>query len=222
MVGYYKISMKTQEITKRQKEVLKIIYEAIKSSGFPPSFSELKERLNISSNQSILDLLSALEKKRFIKREEGSARGMKILDKGFKVLGTKKLIPFLGTSYGGSLTETFEIEDEVKEIKNHSEVSKIDNVFFVKVSGDSMSDIINDGDVVLVKKNREFSSGDIVLARSPDGTTIKRLVSCDEPPYLYLRPENPNHKKIIVFTDDVEIIGKIIGIVKPEGIKQVE
>jgi repressor LexA len=72
-------------ITKRQKEVLGIIYDSLITAGFPPSFSELKERLNVSSNQTLLDIFSILEKNNFIKREEGSARGIKILNRGYKV-----------------------------------------------------------------------------------------------------------------------------------------
>ncbi|MBU4480985.1 LexA family transcriptional regulator, partial [Patescibacteria group bacterium] len=71
--------MQNKPITKRQKEVLKIIYNNLITAGFPPSFSELKEKLNISSNQSLLDIFSILERNNFINREEGSARGIKIL-----------------------------------------------------------------------------------------------------------------------------------------------
>ena len=38
-------------ITKRQKEVLRIIYDSLINAGFPPSFSELKEKLKICSKE---------------------------------------------------------------------------------------------------------------------------------------------------------------------------
>ncbi len=54
------------EITKRQKELLQIIYDSIKNEGYPPTFDEIKNALNIKSNQAVIDLLDALEKKNFI------------------------------------------------------------------------------------------------------------------------------------------------------------
>jgi len=60
---------------------------------------------------------------------------------------------------------------------------------------------------------KEFVSGDIVFAQIGDGSTVKRFISDDKPPYVYLKPENPNHK-VIPFTDETEIKGKIISVLK--------
>lgn len=57
-------------VTKRQKEFLEVIYNSLNNEGYPPSFDELKGKLNIRSNQAILDHLQALEEKKLIKREE--------------------------------------------------------------------------------------------------------------------------------------------------------
>ena len=50
-------------ITERQKELLENLYRYIISTGYPPTFEELREQLNVSSNQSVIDLLAKLEKK---------------------------------------------------------------------------------------------------------------------------------------------------------------
>lgn len=194
-------------ITKRQKELLRIVYNYIKGSGFPPSFSDLKEELNVSSNQSVLDLLSALERKGFIKREGGSARAIKILKKGFEALGVKQLVPVVGTMAAGSFVEAIEEIGSWKELSQ--EVSQLsDDLMMLKVSGDSMINAgINDGDLILVKRTNYFKSGDIVLARNHDGATLKRIVL--EKGKYFLKPENPNYS-IILFTDETEIIGKMI------------
>ena len=47
-------------ITKRQKELLGFIYKHIEDAGYPPTFEEMKEKLNVSSNQSIIDFLTQL------------------------------------------------------------------------------------------------------------------------------------------------------------------
>lgn len=75
-------------ITKRQKQILLAIYNSLKNEGYPPTFDDLKTKLNISSNQAIIDHLKALEKKKLIKREEGTARGLKLpkMDLIFSIL----------------------------------------------------------------------------------------------------------------------------------------
>jgi len=89
-----------------------------------------------------------------------------------------------------------------------------DKVFLLKISGDSMINAgINDGDIVLVKTEKEFISGNIVLARINDEVTIKRFVSDDKPPYIYLKPENPKYE-IIPATDEMKLEGKVISVLK--------
>ena len=192
------------EITKRQKELLEIIYKYIKDTGYPPAFEEMRENLNVSSNQSVIDLLSALEKKMIIKREEGMARSIKIFKKGFRILGMNPLVPFAGTTAAGSLVEAIEEMGSWKELSQ--EISELsDDLMIVKVNGDSMIDTgINDGDLVLIRRTNDFKIGDIVLVRNQEGTTLKRMVF--EKGKHFLKPENPKYKKIEV-TEDTEIIG---------------
>jgi len=199
-------------ITQRQKQMLSVIYNYIKSSGYPPTFEEMKERLDVSSNQSVLDLLNKLEAKKAIKRRN-SARSIAILPYGYEILDKPPLVPFIGISHAGSPISTVEISGEWQTIS--SDVARLqDEVFILKISGDSMINAgIEQGDKVLVKSAKEFSSGDIVLADVDGETTVKRFISEDKPPYLYLKPENPSHK-IIYFTERVTLKGKIISILK--------
>lgn len=201
--------MKNEVVTKRQKEVLKIIYDSLITAGFPPSFSELKERLKISSNQSILDFFAILEKKNLISREEGSARGIKILKKGYKAINVRPLVPVVGLTSAGSFTEAIEEIDAWQSLSKDVETIA-DDVMIVRVMGDSMVGAnINDGDLILFKKAKEFTSGDIVLAQTSDGTTVKRFISQDEPPYVFLKSENSKYKNI-PFTDDMQLVGKMV------------
>jgi len=86
----------------------------------------------------------------------------------------------------------------------------------LKISGDSMINAgIDDGDAVLVQTMKEFVSGDIVFAEVGDEGTVKRFMSDDKPPYVYLKPENPNYKNIL-FTDNVRLKGKVISVLKSE------
>lgn len=200
-------------ITERQKQLLNIIYKYIRDTGYPPTFEEMRGRLNVSSNQSVVDLLGRLKRAGFIKRNETAARGLTILRTGYDALGQPPLAAFLGVTSAGTPIQSIEISGEWKILSK--EVSRLDeSVFVLKVSGDSMINAgIDDGDAVLVQTKKEFISGEIVYAEIGDEGTIKRFVSNDTPPYVYLKPENPKYE-LIPFTHEMELKGKIISVLK--------
>ena len=208
-------------ITQRQKQMLSIIYNYIKNTGYPPTFEEMREQLGVSSNQSVLDLLNKLEKHTIIKRNESVARSIAILPFGYEVLGKPPLVPFLGVSHAGSPIAAIEIQGEWQPLSQ--QVAKLeDEVFLLRVSGDSMINAgIEDGDVVLVKNQKEFVSGDIVLADVDGESAIKRFVSDDNPPYVYLKPENPNYA-VIPFTERVRLSGKVVSVLKKGAWKRID
>lgn len=198
-------SMVLKKITARQKQVLRLILKSIKSSGFPPTLSDLRGSLNVVSNQAVLDVLLSLENKGFIKREEGTARGIKVLDKSYEILSEKPLIPSLGFTAAGLYKDAFENLDwqEVENLKTAQ------HIFIVDVSGDSMTGAgIKDGDKVIIQQAKEFRNGDVVLARDNDGTTIKRLINSEG--RIYLKPENPKYQNIPIYPD-TRLLGKVIG-----------
>lgn len=205
-------------ITQKQKKTLEAIYESLVTSGFPPTLAELREKLNLSSNQAVLNYLDALQKKGYIKRETGKdrgmARGLKILRLGFKALGKNLIVPIAGHSAAGmyieSFTSVFESWSVLPgEVLQNEKVRMSDeDVFVIQVHGDSMINAgIDDSDMLLIKKTKEYKSGDIVVARSDDGTTVKRFVA--EEGRTYLKPENPAYKNIPIFPETI-FEGKVI------------
>lgn len=202
-----------KDITQKQKKVLEFIYETIKSYGYPPTLAETKEMLGVSSNQSVLNFFASLEKKGYIKKEENIARGLKILPLGFKFLEKDLLVPIAGKSAAGTFIETEETFGEWMVLPGAVEKEVIkrskEDVFVIQVHGDSMINAgINNGNVLLVKKTREFKSGDIVVARSDSGTTVKRFIA-ETDGRSYLKPENPAYKNISIFEDTI-FDGKVI------------
>lgn len=192
-------------LTKRQKQALKAIYTSIRDSGYPPTLADLREELGVSSNQAVLDLLKILENKGSIKKEEGAARGIKILQKGFEALSKNPILPNIGISAAGPYKDAF----DTLEWEEQEGLKTADNVFITEVVGDSMLGIgLEDGDNVLVQESKEFKNGDTVLARDIDGRTIKTLVRVDGK--TYLKPENPKYPNIPIYPE-TRLIGKVIG-----------
>jgi DNA polymerase V len=70
-----------------------------------------------------------------------------------------------------------------------------DSTFFVRAKGNSMTGAgIFDGDLLVVDKSLNPSSGDIVIAVVDGDLTVKRLVMNGGK--VTLRPENPRYKEI--------------------------
>lgn len=204
----------SKNITEKQKNILEIIYNSLKSANFPPTLAEIRQVIGVKSNQAVLDILEALERKGFIKRERGKARNMTILPLGFTILGRRREIPFLGVSAAGPFIESldtlatwFALPGEV--LKDERINQSKEDFFAIQVYGDSMINAgINDGDTLLVKKTREFRSGDIVVARCDDGTTVKRFIA-ESDGRAYLRPENPAYNNITIY-EEMIFEGKVI------------
>lgn len=200
-------------LTERQKQLLEVIYKYIKDTGYPPSFEEMKDILGVASNQSIIDLLTKLEGQKLIKRNESQARGIVILPLGYEVLEQPPLVAFLGVTSAGAPIDPIEITGEWQPVSQ--DVSLLsEEVFLLKISGDSMINAgISNGDVVLVQSKKEFVTNEVVLAQIDDEKTVKRFISDDNPPYIYLKPENPNYP-LIPFTDRMRLVGKVISVLK--------
>ncbi len=202
-------------LTKKQKKVLELIYNFLENSGFPPTLADLKAELGVSSNQSVLNFLEILEKKQCIKRAEGQARSIKILPLGLKILEKKQLAPVMGMSAAGPYIESFAeaftswtpLSEQI--FKNEKINKARDEVFVIQISGDSMINAgIDDGDMLLIKKSKEFKSGDIVVARTDAGTTVKRFIA--EGGKRYLKPENPAYENLVIIPGEVQFQGKVI------------
>lgn len=201
-----------KSITERQRQLLEVIYDFCASTGYPPSFEEMRENLGVASNQSIVDLLEKLRGNGYVKKDTG-ARSLAILHLGYEAIGRPALAPILGTTTAGLPAESIEIRGEWYPISPDT-AKFAEDIFMLKISGDSMINAgIDDGDAVLVQTMKEFISGDIVFAEIGEEGTVKRFISEDKPPYVYLKPENPNYKNIL-FTDDVLLKGKIISVLK--------
>ena len=87
------------------------------------------------------------------------------------------------------------------------------DVLGLRVAGDSMSgDSIDDGDIAMIKRQQEAAKGDILALRIEDEITLKRLrIQGDK---AQLLPSNPEYSIRVVPASQVEILGKLVGIIR--------
>jgi DNA polymerase V len=85
--------------------------------------------------------------------------------------------------------------------------------FFVRVTGDSMIGAgIHSGDLLIVDKALEATSGKVVIAVVNGELTVKKLVRRDG--VIYLMPENDKYKPIEVKDEiDLEIWGVVTSVI---------
>jgi len=87
------------------------------------------------------------------------------------------------------------------------------DILAIRVTGDSMSgDAIADGDIAIIRRQQEANKGDILALRIDGEITLKRLRIEDH--RARLLPSSPEHAERIVPASQLEILGKLVGIVR--------
>ncbi|MDF7651915.1 translesion error-prone DNA polymerase V autoproteolytic subunit [Pantoea sp. Acro-805] len=95
-------------------------------------------------------------------------------------------------------------------------VSHPSSTYFIRVSGDSMTEGgINDGDMLVVDSSVKAEQGDIIVAAISGEFTVKQLML---KPFLHLKPMNAAHAIIpIPDPDQFEIFGVVRHSIKTMG-----
>ena len=124
-----------------------------------------------------------------------------------------KEIPILGTVKAGY--DYLAQENWIGTVDVDASLVKDGSEYFaLKVHGDSMSPVLVENDIVIVKKQDDFETGDIIVAIiNGDEATIKKGKKTDNS--ILLQPLNNNYEPLIFTNDEMKTIPvKIIGIVK--------
>ena len=153
---------------------------------------------------SIEDLLNMLDK-----NQEFITNTIKSDELGNPV----KEIPLLGTVKAGY--DYLAQENWIGTVDVDASLVKDGSEYFaLKVHGDSMSPVLIENDIVIVKKQDDFETVDIVVAIiNGDEATIKKGKKTDNS--ILLQPLNNNYEPLIFTNDEMKTIPvKIIGIVK--------
>lgn len=121
-------------------------------------------------------------------------------------------IPILGTVKAGY--DYLAQENWIGAVDVDKKLADGNELFALKVHGDSMSPILIEDDIVIIKKQDDFENGDIVVAIvNGDEATIKKGKKNENS--ILLQPLNPSYEPLIFTYDEMESIPvKIIGIVK--------
>jgi repressor LexA len=202
-------------ITKRQREVYDFISEFVQRNGYSPSFEEIGEGLGLSSLATVHKHISNLEKKGLLSRDYNRSRSIDLLPpkgrmKQAMAVNTGVVLPLLGRIAAGQPIEAIERPETI----SLADFVRSKDVFVLEVRGESMQDEhILDGDYVLVEKTKIAHNGDIVVALvEGSDATLKRFYR--EGDKIRLQPSNARMKPIMVPAADVEVQGRVIGVLR--------
>jgi len=116
-------------------------------------------------------------------------------------------VPLLGRVQAGALTTA--LEDPEGYLAIAKRTASTANLFALRIRGESMRKAgIFDGDIVIVHRQSEAESGDIVVAFVGDEATVKRFSLSRG--RVRLLPENDDFEPIIPKTDDFFLLGKVV------------
>ena len=199
------------KLTGRQKFILDILKKMIAKNGYPPTVREIGEETHLSSPATIHFHLRQLEEKGYIKKDDNKNRTLEILVPNEYLEKDEKIVdvPLLGKVTAGSPIEAIEMPDEYFSLPANL-IAKKDEVFTLKVSGESMINVgIYDGDILIVERKNTARNGETVVAMNDNNeVTVKTFYK--ENGYFRLQPENDTMQPIIL--KECTILGKVIGL----------
>ncbi len=202
-------------LTKRQRQVYDFIAQFVQEKGYSPSFEEIGEGMSLNSLATVHKHVSNLETKGLLKRDYNRSRSIDLLPIKGKLkqemgVSTELRLPLMGRIAAGMPIEAMETPETI----SLADFVRSKEVFVLQVRGDSMQDEhIVDGDYVLIEKTKTAHNGEIVAALV-DGSdsTLKRFYK--EGDKIRLQPSNAAMKPIIVPAIDVQLQGRVIGVLR--------
>ena len=199
---------KTEKITPLQRETLEEICRYIDAKGYPPTVKELSVIFGVS-HSSVHERINQLVRKGYLKREGRKARGLTVVKRPKDMAADLVAVAVVRTVAAGEpvLAEG----NIVGEVLIDAVTVKSGEFFALRASGDSMTGAgINDGDLIIVRRQQLAENGDIVVAVLNGETTVKRLRLEDK--RIELVPESPGLAPVKVRPeDDLRILGKVVG-----------
>jgi len=198
-----------EQLTERQKNILRGIHEIYQATGAPPTVRELGQRVGLSSSCTVQRHLDALERKGYIRRNRTKARSVEIIRSHDPAMVRRRSIsvPLVGQVAAGPPLLAEENIEEVYALP--ADLVGSEETFMLRVKGDSMiEDGLFDGDFVVVQRQAAAENGDVVVALIGDEATVKRFYR--ENGRVRLQPSNSAMAPIYADAGDIAVIGKVI------------
>ena len=193
--------IKDDKLTK----VMDYIRKFSEENGYTPSVREIAQECSIKSTATVHSYLEKLQSKGFLNKTTNKKRSVTIGK------NTGVTIPLIGTVTAGQPIFAYENYEDyytfpVGEFRG-------EELFMLQVTGESMIEAgIFDGDKIIVRRQSTANLNEIVVALIDDSATVKRLTGIGEK--IILHPENSTMSDLVYSHMEVQILGKVIGLIR--------
>ena len=222
-------------LSERHKKILQVLEKHQAESGYPPSIREIGKQTGISSTSVVNYYLNQLEEEGYIERDRKISRGVRLVKDisgqlheaaGAVRAAIEDLIrvPVIGRIQAGQPMPVpgsdfgYYDPDSGVEIARSllAPGDKAEDLFALEVQGDSMIDaMVNEGDIVVMKKAQEARNGEMVAVWLSDKeeTTLKYFFK--ENGRVRLQPANRTMAPIFVDNPrSVQVQGKVVMVIR--------
>jgi repressor LexA len=209
-----------KKLSDKQQRIVRYIDSFLTKRGYPPSIRDIQKGCSISSTSVVDYNLNILESRGYISRHADVSRGIKLLTKT-PAAGTLVTVPVIGMIAAGEpipvpTPDTWDVTAVSDTIGVPQELTRGgEDIYALRVKGTSMVDaLINDGDIILMHHVNAVENGQMaaVWLKSEKEVTLKKVyVESDR---VRLQPANSQMQPFYTRTDNIEIQGRVIGVVR--------
>lgn len=197
-----------------RERIFNFLHEFFDERGYSPTVRDILKGCDISSTAVVQHHLDVLEREGRIHRDPEVFRSIRLAEKR-NVTG----VPLLGVIAAGQpipvpSPDTW-TNQSLDMIEVPQEITGKRQVYALRVKGKSMIDaLIDDGDIVLMEPASTAHDGETVAVWLKDerAVTLKRFHQ--ERGKVILKPANPAMKPITVLSDNVEIQGRVVAVIR--------
>jgi SOS-response transcriptional repressor, LexA len=210
-------------LSQRQEKILGYIQEFLQKNGYPPAIRDIQNDLKISSTSVVAYNLKALQEKGKITRDNKVSRGITLpnmVPTPVPAMESSFTVPLLGVITAGSpLPDPEEVDvktaERIEVPADLASADKLKDVFALRVRGQSMIDaLIDDGDIVLLRRQETADNGQMVAAMIVDENAVTLKKFYHEGNRIRLQPANSTMQPIYTTPDNVRIQGRVVGVLR--------
>jgi repressor LexA len=233
------MARRSEGLSERHRKIMEFLTRFQEQSGYSPSIRQIGDSIGVKSTSLIDYYLNQLEQMLMIERDEHVSRSIRVLKPMYPSSGLRTTevirgainaavdmlrIPVIGRIVASapipvppSDLSYFDAESGVDIARSLLPArEKSSELFALEVSGNSMIDaMINDGDIVIMKKSQEAHNGEMVAVwlGDNDETTLKYFYR--ETNRVRLQPANPTMEPIYINNpEQLRIMGKVVMVVR--------
>lgn len=232
------MARRSEGLSERQRKIMLFLTNFVRDSGYSPNIREIGDNIDVKSTSLIDYYLNQLEEKGYIARDKHIARSIRVIrplhgegssiservTQAVKNVSDILRIPVMGRIVASapipmptSDLSYFDPETSVEIARSLLPTrDKSSDLFALEVDGDSMIDaMVNDGDIVIMKRAEQANNGEMVAVWLDDENTTTLKYFFRENDRVRLQPANPTMGPIYPENpESVRIMGKVVMVIR--------